>query len=76
MSGTKLCRGGTGKRVGDARESVIVGKAGFGLVPGAEVDGKVPDQASRSHGSEDHPWIPEGGLGRETRENEGDRGPG
>jgi multiple sugar transport system substrate-binding protein len=31
----------TGKRVGDARESVIVGKAGFGLVPGAEIDGKV-----------------------------------
>ena len=31
----------TGKRVGDARESVIVGKAGFGLVPGAEIDGKM-----------------------------------
>ena len=31
----------TGKRVGDARESVIVGKAGFGLVPGAEIDGKI-----------------------------------
>src|SRR5262249_6647458 len=31
----------TGKRVGDARESVIVGKAGFGLVPGAEIDGKL-----------------------------------
>jgi multiple sugar transport system substrate-binding protein len=31
----------TGKRVGNAKESVIVGKAGFGLVPGAEVDGKL-----------------------------------
>ena len=31
----------TGKRVGDARESVIAGKAGFGLVPGAEIDGKI-----------------------------------
>src|SRR5919198_786248 len=30
----------TGKRVGNAAESVIVGKAGFGLVPGAEIDGK------------------------------------
>ena len=31
----------TGKRVGNAQESVIAGKAGFGLVPGAEIDGKV-----------------------------------
>ena len=31
----------TGKRVGNPAESVIVGKAGFGLVPGAEIDGKV-----------------------------------
>ena len=31
----------TGKRVGDAGESLIVGKAGFGIVPGAEIDGKV-----------------------------------
>ena len=31
----------TGKRVGNRDESVIVGKAGFGLVPGAEIDGKV-----------------------------------
>ncbi|PYM53204.1 MAG: hypothetical protein DMD77_27460 [Candidatus Rokuibacteriota bacterium] len=31
----------TGKRVGNAAESVIVGKAGFGLVPGAEIDGKI-----------------------------------
>ena len=31
----------TGKRVGDPRESVIVGKAGFGVVPGAEIDGKI-----------------------------------
>src|SRR5204862_6102664 len=28
-------------RVGNRDESVIVGKAGFGLVPGAEIDGKV-----------------------------------
>src|SRR5262245_26613686 len=31
----------TGKRVGNPAESVIVGKAGFGLVPGAEIDGKI-----------------------------------
>src|SRR5688500_20211210 len=31
----------TGKRVGDPGESLIVGKAGFGLVPGAEIDGKI-----------------------------------
>jgi multiple sugar transport system substrate-binding protein len=31
----------TGKRVGNPAESVIAGKAGFGLVPGAEIDGKV-----------------------------------
>jgi multiple sugar transport system substrate-binding protein len=31
----------TGKRVGNQAESVIVGKAGFGLVPGAEIDGKI-----------------------------------
>jgi multiple sugar transport system substrate-binding protein len=31
----------TGKRVGNKDESVIAGKAGFGLVPGAEIDGKV-----------------------------------
>jgi multiple sugar transport system substrate-binding protein len=31
----------TGKRVGDPRESVIVGKAGFGVVPGADIDGKI-----------------------------------
>ncbi len=31
----------TGKRVGNAAESVIAGKAGFGVVPGAEIDGKV-----------------------------------
>ena len=31
----------TGKRVGDAGESLIVGKTGFGLVPGAEIDGKI-----------------------------------
>jgi multiple sugar transport system substrate-binding protein len=31
----------TGKRVGNQAESVIVGKAGFGIVPGAEIDGKI-----------------------------------
>src|SRR3989442_1814937 len=31
----------TGKRVGNPGESVIVGKAGFGIVPGAEIDGKI-----------------------------------
>jgi multiple sugar transport system substrate-binding protein len=31
----------TGKRVGNPAESVIVGKAGFGMVPGAEIDGKI-----------------------------------
>jgi multiple sugar transport system substrate-binding protein len=31
----------TGKRVGNPAESVIVGKAGFGIVPGAEIDGKI-----------------------------------
>jgi multiple sugar transport system substrate-binding protein len=31
----------TGKRVGNKNESVIVGKAGFGIVPGAEIDGKI-----------------------------------
>jgi hypothetical protein len=30
-----------GKRVGNPAESVIVGKAGFGLVLGAEIDGKI-----------------------------------
>lgn len=31
----------TGKRVGNPAESLIIGKAGFGIVPGAEIDGKV-----------------------------------
>lgn len=31
----------TGKRVGNPAESVIIGKAGFGIVPGAEIDGKI-----------------------------------
>jgi multiple sugar transport system substrate-binding protein len=31
----------TGKRVGNPAESLIIGKAGFGVVPGAEVDGKI-----------------------------------
>jgi multiple sugar transport system substrate-binding protein len=40
----------TGKRVGDARESVIVGKAGFGLVPGAEIDGKIVNRPAITPG--------------------------
>ena len=31
----------TGKRVGNPAESVVVGKTGFALVPGAEIDGKI-----------------------------------
>jgi multiple sugar transport system substrate-binding protein len=31
----------TGKRVGNPAESTIIGKAGFGIVPGAEIDGKI-----------------------------------
>ena len=37
----------TGKRVGNRDESVIVGKAGFGLVPGAEIDGKIVHRPPR-----------------------------
>lgn len=42
----------TGKRVGDPNQSLIIGKAGFGLMPGHEVDGKiirtVPNTGGRS----------------------------
>jgi len=31
----------TGKRVGNPAESKIIGKAGFGIVPGAMIDGKI-----------------------------------
>jgi multiple sugar transport system substrate-binding protein len=40
----------TGKRVGNASESLIVGKAGFGVVPGAEIDGKVVHRPSLTPG--------------------------
>ncbi len=42
----------TGKRVGDAKQSLIVEKAGYGVLPGHEVDGKilrtVPNTGGRS----------------------------
>jgi multiple sugar transport system substrate-binding protein len=42
----------TGKRVGDPNQSLIIGKAGFGLQPGHQVDGKiiraVPNTGGRS----------------------------
>jgi multiple sugar transport system substrate-binding protein len=42
----------TGKRVGDANQSLIVDKAGYGVLPGNEVDGKilrtVPNTGGRS----------------------------
>jgi multiple sugar transport system substrate-binding protein len=42
----------TGKRVGDANQSLIVGKAGFGMLPGHQVDGKIirasPNTGGRS----------------------------
>lgn len=42
----------TGKRVGDPNQSLIIGKAGFGMLPGHEVDGKilraVPNTGGRS----------------------------
>jgi multiple sugar transport system substrate-binding protein len=40
----------TGKRVGNKNESVIVGKAGFGIVPGAEIDGKIVHRPSLTPG--------------------------
>jgi multiple sugar transport system substrate-binding protein len=42
----------TGKRVGDPNQSLIIGKAGFGVVPGHAVDGQiiraVPNTGGRS----------------------------
>lgn len=42
----------TGKRVGDANQSLIVDKAGYGMLPGHQVDGKiiraVPNTGGRS----------------------------
>jgi multiple sugar transport system substrate-binding protein len=42
----------TGKRVGDPNQSLIIGKAGFGVLPGNKVDGKiirtVPNTGGRS----------------------------
>jgi len=42
----------TGKRVGDPNQSLIVGKAGFGMLPGHQVDGKLirasPNTGGRS----------------------------
>jgi multiple sugar transport system substrate-binding protein len=42
----------TGKRVGDPNQSLIVGKAGFGMLPGHMVDGKIirasPNTGGRS----------------------------
>jgi multiple sugar transport system substrate-binding protein len=42
----------TGKRVGDPNQSLIVGKAGFGMLPGHQVDGKIirasPNTGGRS----------------------------
>jgi len=40
----------TGKRVGNPAESLIIGKAGFGLVPGAEIDGKLVHRPSMTPG--------------------------
>jgi multiple sugar transport system substrate-binding protein len=40
----------TGKRVGNPSESLIVGKAGFGVVPGAEIDGKLVQRPAMTPG--------------------------
>src|SRR5215475_1131575 len=40
----------TGKRVGNPAESVIVGKAGFGLVPGADIDGRIVNRPAITPG--------------------------
>jgi multiple sugar transport system substrate-binding protein len=40
----------TGKRVGNPEESVIVGKAGFGIVPGADIDGKITHRPALTPG--------------------------
>jgi multiple sugar transport system substrate-binding protein len=42
----------TGRRVGDPNQSLIIGKAGFGVIPGHEVNGKIirasPNTGGRS----------------------------
>lgn len=42
----------TGKRVGDPNQSLIIGKAGFGVIPGHQINGKifrvVPNTGGRS----------------------------
>jgi multiple sugar transport system substrate-binding protein len=40
----------TGKRVGNPEESVIIGKAGFGVVPGADIDGKITHRPALTPG--------------------------
>jgi len=40
----------TGKRVGNPAESVIATKAGFGVVPGAEIDGKLVQRPALTPG--------------------------
>jgi len=40
----------TGKRVGNPKESLIIGKAGFGIVPGAEIDGKIVHRPAMTPG--------------------------
>jgi multiple sugar transport system substrate-binding protein len=40
----------TGKRVGNPEESLIIGKAGFGVVPGAEIDGKIVQRPALTGG--------------------------
>src|SRR5438093_5576561 len=40
----------TGQRVGNKDESVIAGKAGFGLVPRAEIDGKIVNRPAITPG--------------------------
>src|SRR5207245_6464219 len=40
----------TGKRVGNPAEAVIATKAGFGVVPGAEIDGKLVQRPALTPG--------------------------
>src|SRR4029453_16603244 len=40
----------TGKRGGNPEESVIIGKAGFGIVPGADIDGKIVSRPALTGG--------------------------
>jgi len=39
-----------GKRMGNPAESLVVGKTGFGVVPGAEIDGKVVHRPAMTPG--------------------------